>query len=457
VLDPTPPGGPRGGPAPPRLYRRHVDDVYRYAAALLRNPADAEDVVQTTFLNAFRAMEQGQRPRYPLSWLMAIAHNVCRQRYRQQSTRLQEVAFEDDLASAEDEEDGVSAEDIRRALSQLSFNQRAAIVMREMEGRSYAEIAERLEISHSAVETLIFRARRALREQLDGTMTCSEAGRAISRQLDGQLARKERSALRAHLRSCPDCRSLARRLRGQRASIKALAALPLPASLAGFSTTGGGIAAGVGVRALLLKLAGAAAVLAVAGGAGYEAVQSPALPAPAVRHAPVLVVPRPAQATPVATARTIRAAAATTTPSRPQTTSATTTESRSTVPPARTQAPAATPVVSAPPTRHGAAAAAAGGAHAQLKRHSVPKAATDGGYGRQSAPGQTRHPQPPASAAATTSPADGACKQPNVGTLAGTTSGAGDSSTCAGGATITVPSVPAVPRVPAPPLPALPK
>ncbi len=57
--------------------------------------------------------------------------------------------------------------------------------MRELEGRSYAEIAEILELTTSAVETLIFRARRALREQLDGSLTCRDAERSISRRSTG--------------------------------------------------------------------------------------------------------------------------------------------------------------------------------------------------------------------------------------------------------------------------------
>ena len=102
------------------------------------------------------------------------------------------------------DDDALTAEDIRRALGHLAFNQRAALVMRELEGRTYEEIAEILELSVSAVETLIFRARRALREQLEDGITCHEAEFAISRQLDGRLPRKERGALRAHLRECED-------------------------------------------------------------------------------------------------------------------------------------------------------------------------------------------------------------------------------------------------------------
>src|SRR5438876_4757327 len=125
-----------------RLYKRHSGDVYRYALAVLRNQADAEDVTQTTFMNAYRAYSRGEHPRTPKNWLIAIAHNVCRQRFRQAARRPSEVELDDGVAAFIPEDEGPSAEDIRRALGELAFNQRAALVMRELEGRSYAQIAE---------------------------------------------------------------------------------------------------------------------------------------------------------------------------------------------------------------------------------------------------------------------------------------------------------------------------
>ena len=239
---------PRTERAFERLYRRHVSDVYHYALAVLRNPADAEDVTQTTFMNAYRAYQRGDRPQTPKNWLIAIAHNVCRQRFRQSTRRVDEVAYDEGSAEAlVADGDAPSAEDIRRALSQLAFNQRAALVMRELEGRSYSEIAEILDLSVSAVETLLFRARRALREQLEGSLSCDEAELALSKSLDGRLPRAERGALRAHLRECKACSQAARRQRAQRSALKGLALIPLPDSLASFFG-GGSAAAG---RALL--------------------------------------------------------------------------------------------------------------------------------------------------------------------------------------------------------------
>src|SRR6266480_6822747 len=147
-----------------KLYRRYVKDVYHYALALLRNPADAEDVTQTTFLNAYRAFQRGEEIRKPQNWLIKIAHNVARSRYSRISRRVKEVPLEDHVEHlAIPEEEKPNVEGVLRALGRLPFNQRAALVMRELEGRSYTEIADTLGVSVSAVETLIFRGRRSLR------------------------------------------------------------------------------------------------------------------------------------------------------------------------------------------------------------------------------------------------------------------------------------------------------
>src|SRR6266516_15639 len=282
-----------------RLYQKHAGDVYRYALVVLRNEADAEDVTQTTFMNAYRAFANGERPRTPQNWLIAIAHNVCRQRFRQSQRRPNEVAFNEELAEAPlEEEERIGAEDIRRALGHLAFNQRAALVMRELEGRSYQEIAEILGLSVSAVETLIFRARRALREQLEEGITCHEAELAISRQLDGRLARSERGALRAHLRECEDCARFARSQRAQRGALKSLAVIPLPQSLASLFGGGGGAAVGSG---LTVKAAAVGAGALLASGAGYEGVKHGIWHPPSTRAAAHTKAPQHVEATPAAT------------------------------------------------------------------------------------------------------------------------------------------------------------
>lgn len=255
------------------LYSRHAREVYGYALAMLGSSADAEDVTQTTFLNAYRAIERGEHPRTPRSWLLAIARNVCRQRFRQAARRPREVELDDTFAVHENS-DAPSAEDIARALQGLPHAQRSALVMRELEGCSQAEIADALGVSVSAVETLLFRARRGMREQLESTLTCGEAARAISRQLDGDSSRAERAALRAHLRVCDECATFARRARAHRGALRRLRALPLPASLLSWSIGGAGGGAVVAAPAggLGLKLLAGAAAAAIAAGATERVV-----------------------------------------------------------------------------------------------------------------------------------------------------------------------------------------
>ena len=271
-----------------RLYRKHVHAVYRYSLAVLHNEADAEDVTQTTFLNAYRAFQRGERPHTPHNWLIKIAHNVCRQRFRESSRRPREVELDDAHTPATTENADVpSADEIRRALGFLAFNQRAALVMRELEGRSYAEIAQVLDISVAAVETLMFRARRALREQLEGGLTCDEAEKTLTILEKRKLSRTERGALRAHLRECKDCATLERRQRAQRTTLEHLGAVPLPASLATFLGGGAGGGAAAGGIGLAAKIATVLAAGLVVTTAGHEPLNAGATdgPTPAAKQA----------------------------------------------------------------------------------------------------------------------------------------------------------------------------
>jgi RNA polymerase sigma-70 factor (ECF subfamily) len=148
------------------LYRRHRRDVYGAVLRDVRDPDEAEDVTQIAFLNAFRAIRRGEEPEKPRAWLVTIAKNVVRRRYRALATRPQEVALDPELAPDLLDLDGPTAGEIAAAIRRLPPNQRAVILLREIQGRSYAEIAEELDLSLPAVETLIFRARGNLSEEL---------------------------------------------------------------------------------------------------------------------------------------------------------------------------------------------------------------------------------------------------------------------------------------------------
>ena len=183
---------PRADRAFERVYRQNVRHVYGYALAVLHSPEDAEDVTQATFLNAYRAYERGEFPRSPDNWLISIAHGLCDQRARQES-RLEAVAYEDQADEAVPEDEGPSQNDVRRALGRLPFDQRAALMMREVEGRSYAELVEILGVSSAEVESLLFRARRALREELDESSLDLPPGGAGDLQAPRRPARPRRA------------------------------------------------------------------------------------------------------------------------------------------------------------------------------------------------------------------------------------------------------------------------
>jgi RNA polymerase sigma factor (sigma-70 family) len=283
-----------------RLYRQHVASVYRYVYAVLGNHADAEDVTQQTFLNAYRSMAQGTKPRKAENWLLTIAHNEIRRHFRDNRKKTFDVEFDEQLAQPTPERGDPSLADVLRALQQIPPAQRSALVMREFEGRSYAEIAEIMDVTPKALETLIFRARRSLAEQLEGSLTCTEAEEAFLRRLDGRLPRREARRLKAHVGECLPCARFGRVQRQQRSLLKGLSIMPVPASLFLFrgevaaaaggtaSAGAGGAAAGAGATGiatgLLAKAAAVGAAAAVAGGVGYEVATAPDTVAKAERN-----------------------------------------------------------------------------------------------------------------------------------------------------------------------------
>jgi RNA polymerase sigma factor (sigma-70 family) len=150
-----------------RLYRRHLPEVYRYVLRDVGNRADAEEVTQNAFLDAYRALGRGHTPEKPRAWLFGIAKNATRRRYRTLSRRPHEVELEHELADSVAEDERPQLEELRDAVGSLSPAHQQVLFLREIEGLSYVEIADRMNLSHAAVETLLFRARRSLRGQLE--------------------------------------------------------------------------------------------------------------------------------------------------------------------------------------------------------------------------------------------------------------------------------------------------
>jgi RNA polymerase sigma-70 factor (ECF subfamily) len=151
------------------LYRTHRNEVYRAALRKVGDHHDAEDVTQTAFLDAYRAILRGSRPDLPRAWLLAIAENVRRRRFRTTVRRPREEPLRDETLPSAEPPWRAQTEEIRNALARLAENQRKVFLLRELGGFSYGEIAVQLDLSVPAVQMLLFRARQKLRAELDQT------------------------------------------------------------------------------------------------------------------------------------------------------------------------------------------------------------------------------------------------------------------------------------------------
>ncbi len=153
------------------LYERYSSKILGYCRRRLPSREEAEDAVQHTFLNAYRSLRTGVVPHAEAAWLYKIAENVCHERRRSawRRSRIEIVSDDGELreavAAPAGEHDELAG--LADALAELTPNQRRAILLREWQGLSYREIAEELETTEAAIETLLFRARRSLARKLD--------------------------------------------------------------------------------------------------------------------------------------------------------------------------------------------------------------------------------------------------------------------------------------------------
>ena len=153
------------------LYEKHGQRVFTFCYSRLRNREEAQDAAQTTFIYVLRSLQRGVEPEFELAWLLKIAFNVCRGTRRstgRQSAVMHEVEDIDELAAPPSSGYEVNEHRaaLRDGLAHLPERQRRAILLREWQGLSYAEIADELGMSLGAVETLLFRARRNLASRL---------------------------------------------------------------------------------------------------------------------------------------------------------------------------------------------------------------------------------------------------------------------------------------------------
>ena len=140
------------------LLERHEREIFAYALRLTGSRVDAEDLYQETFLAAFRAWPPPRRD-HERAWLYRIATNKAIDGARK---RRPTVSVED-LRLAAPERDGVTVLDLAKAIRVLPTGQRAAFVLRAVEGRPYREIAGALECSEQAARARVSEAMKKVK------------------------------------------------------------------------------------------------------------------------------------------------------------------------------------------------------------------------------------------------------------------------------------------------------
>ncbi|MHB1835901.1 MAG: RNA polymerase sigma factor, partial [Solirubrobacteraceae bacterium] len=246
------------------LYERHHQQLYRYCRSLLSNDSDAQDALQSTFTNALVALRRGPLGAPVRPWLFRIAHNESISLLRRRRP-VEELS--DALESQELSVEHAAHERERLALlvadlHQLSERQRGALVMRELSGLSYEEVALALGISVGTAKQTVLEARQSLQEFAEGReMACDEIQAVISSG-DGRVLRRRR--VRAHMRSCTNCSAFAAAIDTRRVDLLALSPMLPAAAAAGMlrQLVGGASGHGGGSGGLAAGSAGSAGKMA---------------------------------------------------------------------------------------------------------------------------------------------------------------------------------------------------
>jgi len=212
------------------LYERYYGPIYRYCFAILRHSDDARDALQTTMLNAFRSLSDRSEGLSVRPWLYRIAHNaaISLVRQRRDHSELPEELSSGRLPVDELVQRTVAGE-ILEDLAELPARRRGALVMRELQGLRYEEIALALDVTPGAARQAVFEARLALTElRAGGDLDCRQACERISTR-DGRRLRSR--PLRAHLKACDSCRRFGRLVHARRRGLAALPSLAVGAQM----------------------------------------------------------------------------------------------------------------------------------------------------------------------------------------------------------------------------------
>ena len=277
------------------LYRRYRPEILSFVRRRVRDEGLSEDLTQEAFLSALRRLRETDSEVAFRPWIYEIARNATIDHFRRQA-RADEVSVDSGdnlrpgdhlrLVSDQGPERELAAkqrlESLRGALAELSDKHERILVMRELEGLSYRQIGEQMELTRPGVESTLFRARRRLEREfadLETGRRCLTVRGSMGRLAQGLDPRGERGRVARHVRRCTPCRATARELgfapeKPSRAA-RAAAFLPLPAflvrRLGAPSGLGAELAGAIGAKGTALV----AALALAGGGAGLGTLSVP--------------------------------------------------------------------------------------------------------------------------------------------------------------------------------------
>jgi RNA polymerase sigma factor (sigma-70 family) len=252
------------------LHERYRQRLFAYVRQMLSagSRQDAEDVLQDVFVRAYGALRADGREMNVRAWLYRVAHNRCIDHLRRPVPPAAEIYEVSRKPLHDPMEEAQRREDLARLvedISRLPEQQRSALLMREIDGLSYQDLAEALDVSVPAIKSLLVRARVGLVDAAQARdADCHEIRAELLDAYDRGV--KASGHARRHMRSCDACVEYRHALRNVRRSFAALTPaglgpLAFGAKLLGLSGAGGGAAAG-----------GTAATGALAGGGAIAGV-----------------------------------------------------------------------------------------------------------------------------------------------------------------------------------------
>lgn len=229
-----------------RLFERYQHPVYNFVYRLVDNAADASDIVQDAFIRMYTIL--GERDIQNFSaYLYRTAKNLA---YDEMRRRKRFVDVDEEILAPEDPNIysdpqralllGEQMETVRRAARGLNENQRAALILRELEELDYDEMSDVLESNRNAVGALLSRARLKFREELRMAQIqtdtcppeCEEVIAKLSPYIDGELAVVEKEMVEQHLEGCTFCLAALEEMREASRSFRMFIPVIPPAGLA---------------------------------------------------------------------------------------------------------------------------------------------------------------------------------------------------------------------------------